>query len=235
MHALSQSDCLELWESGRTLHPLDQSLLAVRAGFPEIRYETIADWPLGRRNRALAELHCVCFGRWLRGWTACRQCGDKLEFGLDSQALVQEHAAQSPQPVEVKGRVFRLPTSRDLAEIAAESDPSVAARRLLDHCLLLASSAAPSWTDAELESVGERMAAADPLAEIRLHFQCPVCGAEFDESLDLALFLWSELEGPAKRLLLDVHAPASAYGWSEPQVLSLSQARRDFYLKMVQA
>jgi hypothetical protein len=52
----------------------------VHAAFPESRRESIADWPLGRRNRALAELRCATFGRWLRGWTACEQCGEKLEL-----------------------------------------------------------------------------------------------------------------------------------------------------------
>ena len=66
------------------------------------------------------------------------------------------------------------------------------------------------------------MALADPLAEIMLHFDCPACGTSFDESLDLAAFLWAEIEGQAKRLCCEVHTLASAYGWSETEILSLS-------------
>jgi hypothetical protein len=91
------------------------------------------------------------------------------------------------------------------------------------------------WTEEQLNAVGERMAQADPLAEILLHFDCPACSHAFDLGLDLAAFLWSELEGRAKRLLRDVHTLASAYGWSEAEVLSLSPARREFYLGMVRA
>ena len=243
MRALSQADCLALWESGRTLHPLDQGLLAVRAAFPETQNESIADWPLGRRNRALAELRCACFGRWLRGWTACRQCGEKLEFEVDGTALAESRAAGCNDPIDSLGRTFRLPTTRDLARIAGERDPSMAARRLLEQCMAPAtaeesadrSSGAPAWTEEEIDAVGESMALADPLAEILLHFDCPACGASFQESLDLPEFLWSELEGRAKRLLLDVHLLASAYGWSETQILSVSQARREFYLQRVNA
>ena len=54
MRALTHADFLSLWEKGRGLHPLDQGLLAIHAAFPEAR-ETVADWPLGQRNRALAE------------------------------------------------------------------------------------------------------------------------------------------------------------------------------------
>jgi hypothetical protein len=243
MRALSQADCLALWESGKTLHPLDQGLLAVHAAFPETHRESVADWPIGRRNRALAELRSVCFGRWLRGWTACDQCGDKLEFEVDGNALAGSHTPDNDQTIHLKGRDFRLPTSRDLAWIAGEHDPSLAAIRLLEQCVVSDSSgdavdhksALSEWTEEELEIIGEHMAEADPLAEIMLHFDCPVCGHAFDLGLDLATFLWSEMEGRAKRLMLDVHTLASAYGWSEPEILSLSPARRDFYLEMVRA
>jgi hypothetical protein len=35
--------------------------------------------------------------------------------------------------------------------------------------------------------------------------------------------------------MLDVHTLASAYGWSESEILSLNPARREFYLEMVRA
>jgi hypothetical protein len=236
MRTLTQVDYLALWESGRTLHPIDQGLLAVETAFPESRGESVADWPLGRRNRALAELQCECFGPALSGWTACRQCGEKLEFKVDGRALAQTGAGEEAEAVQVAGCVFRPPTSRDLARIAVLPEAGDAARELLDICLVSREDTQrpPQWSEQEVDAVGERLALADPLAEILLYFKCPVCGESFEESLDLAAFLWSEFEGRAKRLLWDVHRLASAYGWSEAEVLGLSPARRNFYLEMVQ-
>jgi hypothetical protein len=237
MRTLAQVDYLALWESGRRLHPLDQGLLAVQTAFPETRGESVADWPLGRRNRALAELQCACFGPTLSGWTVCRQCGEKLEFQVDGQTLAQTAVGDAAEPVSVDGFCFRLPTSRDLARIADLPDAASAARRLLELCLLSRDDgeAPHAWSEQELDSAGEHLALADPLAEVLLHFQCPTCNESFEESLDLAVFLWSEFEGRAKRMLLDVHTLASAYGWSEAEVLALSPARRSFYLEMVQS
>lgn len=232
MRTLTQVDALALWESGRTLHPIDQGLLAVQTAFPETRGESVADWPLGRRNRALAQLHCACFGRRFSGWTTCGRCGEKLEFNVDGHALIETSAATA-EAVPIGERMFRLPTSRDLARIAETGDGVDAARTLLDLCLVAGDAAA--WSEEEIEEAGKRLAAADPLAEVRLDFRCPVCGEAFEESLDLAAFLWSEFEGRAKRLLLDVHLLARAYGWSEGEVLALSPARRKFYLEMVEA
>jgi hypothetical protein len=225
------------------LHPLDQGLLAVQAAFPESQRESVADWPLGRRNHALVELRCACFGRWLRGWTACEQCGERLEFEVDGNALVASNVGSVDESIEVQGNVFRLPTSRDLARIAGEHDSSSSAVHLLEQCLISSTSQDSGahrldeqrWTKEELDAIGERMTQADPLAEILLHFDCPICSHAFDLCLDIAAFLWSELEGRAKRLLRDVHTLASAYGWSEVEILSLSPARRDFYLAMVRA
>jgi hypothetical protein len=232
MRTLSSADFLYLWERGRRLHPLDQGLLALSAALTETPYESLADWPLGRRNRALAELRCACFGPGLQGWILCPRCAEKLEFQLDGRALMDENAGGDR--IVVNGHSFRLPTSRDLARAAREADSRVAALRLLQSCCM-EEGPPPAFSDEEMERVGECMALADPLSETRLKLHCPKCGNEWDEILDLVSFLWSEIEVRAKRLLLDVHDLASAYGWTEKEILSLSEPRRANYLEMVRA
>jgi hypothetical protein len=240
VRALAQADFLSLWEKGRALHPLDQGLLAIDAAFPEAESENIADWPLGRRNRALAELHCFYFGTVMEGWTSCPQCGEKLEFNVDGRALAESPQPQQSERIVVHGGTFRLPTSRDLAHIVqkreASEDSEAAAVQLLRACRVDGGGEdAPTWSEEEIEEAGEKMAEADPLAEIVLDFQCPVCNSESHESLDLPRFLWAELEAVARRLAMEVHTLASAYGWSESEILSLSDARRRLYLEMVNA
>jgi hypothetical protein len=242
MLALTQADFLALWESGRALHPLDQGLLTVHAALSETQHDSAADWPIGRRNRALAELRLACFGPALRGWTSCRQCAEKLEFELDGRALAESELPQYREPIVVNGRAFRLPTSRDLAQIGTEHDPIASAMLLLERCRVDGRAAAEDqaapptdWTEEDIDAVGEKMALADPLAEIMLHFDCPACGTSFEENLDLSTFLWAEIEARAQRLLLEVHTLAMAYGWSEAEILSLNAARREFYLEMVRS
>ncbi len=213
MWALSQADCLALWESGQGLHPLDQGLLAIQMAFPETRGESVADWPLGRRNRALAELRCALFGRWIRGWSACEACGEKVEFGVDGAAISEHSTPDSEVKVKVGNRAFRLPSSRDLAQVATETDPESAAGRLLELCSISSDGEghAADLSEQQLDLIGEKLAEADPLAEILLHFDCPVCGHPFDQPLDVASFLWAEIEGRAKKLLLDVYALAVSF------------------------
>jgi hypothetical protein len=233
MRALSNPDFLRLWERGSRLHPLDQALLALGTALPEMPASAIADWPLGRRNAALAELRRTCFGTEMRSWVACPECRERLEFELDAAALASD-GAMSRQSVMVGGRAFRLPTSRDLAGIAHEGDARRAALRLLQNCCAEEVDAT-AWGDAELEQIGEQLAQADPLAETRLDLSCNACGHTWEELLDLSSYVWTEIEARARRLLLEIHALASAYGWSEREILALSEPRRALYVEMVQA
>jgi|SRR5271166_33507 len=235
MRALSPSDVLELWESSRALHPLDQGVLAIRTGLPGAVGEGVADWPLGRRNRALAELRRACFGSELRGLTTCLHCAEPVEFALDGDALADPPEAEV-ESVTVAGEIFRLPTSRILASVVGEPDPEAAAARLCDRCRIGAETRdgdeSPLSAE-EIKRIGGAMAEADPLAEIAFDFECPACGAAFREGLDLADFFWKEIEVEARRLLNEVHTLAAAYGWREHEVLSLSPVRRAFYLGRV--
>lgn len=235
MRVLNNADFLTLWEAGHQLHPLDRGLLAIRASLPEVPDEPVADWPLGRRNRALAELRTLYFGPRLEGWTSCSQCGEKLEFEVDCRTWAETHDENSSRTIAVQGNTFRLPTSRDLARIAKETDLQRAALLLLESCAVDHPAEQPNWSESEIEEVTTEMARADPLAEIALDFECPVCHHTSEEILDLPSFLWAEIETRARRLLLEIHALASHYGWAESAILAMSDLRRTAYLQMVQA
>ena len=247
MHAFSNADFLSLWERGRPLQPLDRGLLAIHTAFPETRGENVADWPLGRRNRALVELRCSVFGCALQAWTTCPQCGEKIELNMDAGAMIRQSARpRQPTPelvetITANGEKFRLPTSRDLARLASEErqpQDFPAAIRLLQACRIEKEKAADpdqGWSDEQVEEIGEKMAEADPLAEIQLSFLCPACSTTSNGALDLPTFLWAEIEAQVRRLLAEIHTLASAYGWTEQEILSLSDARRRLYLEMVRA
>src|SRR6266481_7502217 len=108
MRALSGVDCLNLWESGARLHPLDQGLLALGAALPDTPQDALADWPLGRRNRALFELQRYCFGSRLAAWAACMRCQEKMEFAVDSRDLM----AQTKDPEKEATVVFHSESYR---------------------------------------------------------------------------------------------------------------------------
>ena len=233
MQAFSSSDIVELWDRGAGLHPLDRSLLALSATLAAAA-EDCADWPLGRRNQMLFELHSSCFGSRLQGWSSCSQCGEKIEFDVDSALLMAASDLNSPRAsIMMRGEHFRLPTSRDVAALLS-ADPDTAAIRLLERCRI-GDGSVSKWNEVALRDAEGILAAADPLAETQLALNCPSCAHQWNDVLDIGSFVWAEIESRARRLVLEVHTLASAYGWSEGETLSLSAARRASYMRMVQA
>jgi hypothetical protein len=230
MKTLTSSDFLDLWERGVGLHPLDQGLLILGSGLPGTSCDSMADWPLGRRNAALAGLRCACFGSSVQAWTACEKCGAKLELDLDGRSLAD--GSRVSEPIAARGYTFRLPTTRDLAAAARGQGSDSAVVRLLDSCCFEAGEP-DRWSEEDVEEIGQKMALADPMAEILLTLTCPECKSECRSALDIAGFFWEEIAARAKRLLREVHDLASAYGWTEREVLSLNEHRRALYLGMV--
>jgi hypothetical protein len=178
----------------------------------------------------LIQLRSRCFGPCLSGWLACAHCRANLEFELDANCFVREEAVVAT--VEVLGHTFRLPNSRDLALVANGKDYQAGPAAIAGNCLM-GTLPPPDWSESELSAIGDGMAAADPLAEIWLTLNCPDCGAEAHELFDVVTYLWAEVEVRARQMLRTVHALASAYGWSEAEILSLSESRRALYFELV--
>lgn len=129
---------------------------------------------------------------------------------------------------------FRLPGVADLAVAARSGDPRTV---LLARCLVAAVHDGTAVTAAELPAavqrrIAEAVEAADPGADLTLNVACPECGQATRAELDIASYLWTELDAWARDVLLDVHLLATAYGWSEPEILALSPTRRRYYLEL---
>jgi hypothetical protein len=124
---------------------------------------------------------------------------------------------------------WRLPDSTDLVAAAEAPDPLAAEEALLSR---IVEPAGPLST-VERAAVVERIAACDPYAELLFELTCPECGLVWQSLLDIAGFLWAELDTRAQRLLREVHALASAYGWTQAEILALTERRRAGYLRLV--
>jgi len=134
---------------------------------------------------------------------------------------------------------LRLLNSLDLR--AASESPGVdrAFRLLLDRCVLERDDrpgmSLEDLPESTLEQIASCLAQADPLAEIVIDLTCSACGHKWQLLLDIEGFLWAKISAMARRLLHQVHALASAYGWSESDIMALSSVRRHAYLEMAGA
>jgi hypothetical protein len=137
--------------------------------------------------------------------------------------------------VEVR---FRAPAHADLLAASAAEDAGAAARILLARCVLAANLGGEpvSVTDLSaevVEALDTALAQHDPHADLRLATTCAACGHAFELAVDPSGLYWAELAEHARRLLVDVHRLAAAYGWSERDILTIDPARREAYLELV--
>jgi len=237
---LGTAHALALWEQGRARHAVDRALLLLGAVRPGTPWDELADLPVGRRDAALLALRRASFGTRLEVATGCVACGETLAFELDLAAFGGVEGVKDDDggddgdglvqaaAIELDGRRYRRPTSRDLAAIAHETDAEAARRQLLKRCGLDDAAAQPET----LTRVEAALAAADAAADITLALRCEACGTRFEADFDIAALLWQDIEAAARRALLDVDLLARAYGWSEREVLALSDTRRAAYVEL---
>jgi hypothetical protein len=241
MPDLSAVATLDLWETGDELGPVERSLALAAAADPlSGGLDELAQLPLGRRDARLLTLHESLAGGRLEATAACAACGEQAEFSVEvSELLAREPDSGQRPPVEEDGFVvhWRSPDSSDVSAAAATGDAADAEQVLLARCVTAATGPdgvldAAALPESVRREVSRVMGDADPLAEVLVNVVCPACETEFVADLDVGTFVWAEVHARAQRLLHEVDVLARAYGWTEAEVLSLGDHRREAYLAL---
>ncbi len=242
MRALSTSELLSVWERGQVQPRVQQALLLLAAACPEISTEALAKLSIGRRDTCLLALREWTFGSQLISLAACPHCGERLELAFkvaDIRVnLPAEHVEVYSLNIDNYRVRFRLPNSLDLATLTSSTDTDAARQLLTERCLLSVEHNGEEQFAGQLPvelvaAVGQQMAQADPQADVQVALTCPVCSHTWQAAFDIVSFFWGEINAWAYHILREVHILASAYGWSEADILALSPSRRRFYLEMV--
>ena len=255
MRFLSDPDIIKIWEVGQKQHPLDRALTCLSFAYPERSLMSLANLTLGERDAALLMLREQTFGSKLESVATCPHCREQLEFVLSTHDMcvidLPAMLTRQPSPSDddyiqtqytfnFQGIVvqFRLPNSLDLADVIKQGQANRFKFDLAQRCLLSAYRNEQALSVEEIEqdaiaAFGNHLAQADPQAEILLDLNCPACQQEWQMRFEIVSYLWTEISNYAKRLLVDVHQLAKAYGWGEREILMMSKYRRKYYLDLV--
>lgn len=241
---------LEVWGNGLGQDPVRRALVMLAAAVPDADPDGLVDWPLGRRDTQLLAFRASLFGAGLEAIAQCPGCGMEVVLAFTAADLAAPQHAQSAAPLTVSleryEATLRPVTSRDLLALdrtnpeQLDSDSaSPAETALAARCITAVTEGGapvdPGTLSPEvLATLGEELGRADPAAATELSVQCPGCGQGWLAPFHIASYLWSELHHWARRLLIDVHTLARAYGWSERDILALPPLRRQAYLGLVE-
>jgi hypothetical protein len=242
MPTLSAESLLTCWEYGCSRHPLDRALLLYALAAPAEDPDSLADRTIGERNAALLRLRQAMFGDALSCCVDCPECAEPLEFTLSVAALLGQRTERA-KLVELDGVRFRMPTTRDLAAIALEPDVALGAHKLLQ--LLVeppqqagenvdvrpAEASEPLDSDTLANHLSHALEQADACLVFTLDLSCTACAHVWTATFDIGAHLWHEIDAHSRRLLDEIHILARSYGWTEREVLDLSDARRRSYIE----
>ena len=240
MRPLSANDIVQVWEWGQDKHPVDRALALLALACPEQIPERLQNLTIGQRNSRLLSLREKTLGPTLKGFAECAQCGIPLEFSVQVADILHPEPTEQEYNLQVDDLTlrFRLLTSLDLAAIVGLSDVSEARLRLIERCLLHSAQEGHTLTATELPesalaALVDAITKFDPQVEMRFQLTCAACGHRWTVLFDILSFFWTELASRAGQLLVEVHALARTYGWSEVDILAMSETRRQRYLELV--
>lgn len=230
---------LKAWERGAAEPPLDRvpSLLHSLGALPENM--RIGELTVGQCDARLYELRRTVFGEMLELVATCPACQTEVELSVALSQL-QPPILESPvAPLTVQAGGYtllcRIPRNEDLRALADQGQ-DLTLRHLLERCVLDQSSptdpavAPRNLPDTAVETIIEALAESDPGACTVLRVCCP-CGNEWVDELDIRAALWNDLTEMVGRTLTEVHHLARTYGWSEAEILAMSEWRRRWYLE----
>lgn len=232
VQVLNAVTLLAAWETASQQLPLRRPLTLLNVVWPEISVEEWGARPIGERDGVLLRLREAWFGTQIEAIAQCPTCAETLEVTFETSDVLTE-APKSRQYLEIDAaghRVkFRLPTTADLLEVACHSGAE-AKQCLLDRCVM----EVKELQQTSIDTVLQAMAEADPQADVQIEIACSHCGHSWSLAFDILSHLWGEIEDWAHRMLREVSRLASAYGWSEQEILTMSALRRRRYIELIE-
>lgn len=243
MNNLKEARFLGIWERGAGRALAELGLIMLAEACPDLSLSALADVPVGQRDALIFRLREKSFGPKIVGISTCPACQEKIELTINvADILEQQPCNDRPETMmlyhkgyEVK---FRLPNSRDLLFATATGNVKSAYHCLVERCVLDSSREKESISALELPSeiidmMAERMGQSDPIADVQMKIKCSSCGHQWLQTFDIIWFFGKEIDSWAHRIIREIDGLASAYGWSEAEILSLSSWRRQHYLEII--
>jgi hypothetical protein len=243
MRALTAQEIIGVWELGQHQTPVEKALTILGRVYPDRAPESIAALSIGQRDLRLLLLRELTLGPTLESIAECPHCREGLEFSMKVRDICVDRVVEEPREftMEADGYeiTYRLLDSADQLAIASCGDLTDARDWLVRRCVKsvrLNGAAVEEGEDLPepvIARLAEHVASSDPQAEVLLDLNCAICGHTWQVFFDVATYFVDELRSTVVKLLREVHYIARAYGWSESEILAMSDAKRKFYMEMV--
>jgi hypothetical protein len=185
--------------------------------------------PIGDRDYLSMKLNQLTFGRRAELVLTCDACGKKMDADFDLEAIP---VAERPQQAEYVLRVedeaevrFRLPRGEDHETVTN-------AAALLTRCLL--DDTGRTLSETTVERLDREIERVSPRVDGSVDATCPECGSTSMVRFDPCAVLFRELYRRQRQFDHGVHLLSFHYHWPLREILALSTARREHFLRLLE-
>jgi hypothetical protein len=194
------------------------------------REDDVAAMPLGQVRYLMARLalHFGLHERWIT--SHCAQCKKPFDFPISLAALPFMAEGDDVTTVETSLGTIRLrqPNAGDHIAVA-ELQRGDQQTELLLRTTGQSTDIVTRFSDADLKAIDFALADLAPHFTTAAAASCPACGHVNAVAISTSDWLADLGEGPFE----DVHTIASAYGWTEAEILNLPRWKRENFVQRI--
>jgi hypothetical protein len=199
------------------------------------------DWralPLADVEAAALMIRRAWVGETIRTNAFCPRegCRERIDVSFRIEDYITHHRPKRARGVTAPSKDgwfnlagttarFRIPTVADVVAASSSEEPE---HLLSERCV-----DAPEISRLLARRLDRALAALAPRLDDLLGGICPECGHEVTMRFDPLEYILSELRDEFAAIHAEIHALASAYGWTEETILALPRSRRRRYAAIV--
>jgi hypothetical protein len=202
-------------------------------------------WNMSVSERIACLIAIVALTEQARSFNAIAQCESTacrktIEIELPIANLLELRPKENDRTlfnysVGERPLAFRRPTGRD--QEVWRNTPFVdleSASVAMARSLLSGPSDEIDWNAPLLEMVGAAFEEFDPLASFRVDCYCPHCERTASLPINLQTVCLRRLQHTQRELIYHVDRLATAYGWTEEEIVAIPPSRRQHYLRLIE-
>lgn len=204
--------------------------------FNEADHSDVLNWSIEKRDVALFHVRKKFFGNQFNNISHCPKCAETVEWDFYFHQMEIPSLKGTPDNVEISVDVtdynlmVRLPNSDDLF---VNNEIQIIQNCILNLNEYKALSRNQKIPDVLINQINDRFNESCQASNITYNLNCVACKHEWQVVFDIVSYLWKEIDQWAKGFLDQIGLLAKTFGWSESEIINMSENRRNHYLNLI--
>lgn len=233
---MQTNSILDVWDHCVGKNQTIKGASLASLAFHDAHTSNIENWSIEKRDVALFHVRKSLFGNHFNNITNCPHCNQRVEWELDFQQLGIPSLESVPDNVEIPINTpdyhlrVRLPLSNDLF---GKDEFEIIKNCILNFKEYQGEAIDKTIPKIIINQINYEFDKVCKASNITYLLSCAECSHEWQVFFDIVSYLWQEIDQWAKTFLDQIYMLAKAFGWSERDIINMSENRRHHYLNLI--